>query len=440
MAATAILSYSLAISILLLFLAPVALLVVNHNSFHRFNRFILLSVITVSFLIPSFLFYFNSTWRAGAPEIQITLSEKDISENLSNIAKSEVAGVSILQILIYIYFIGISIISLYSIIAFIRLTGLVNRCRKEKSSDYTLCLHNNSSIAPFSFMRFIVISESDYQANGHIILLHETTHISNIHWIDLIYLDLAIIFLWYNPIIWLLRNKLRQIHEYEADQAVINHGINAIDYQKILITTAIDRKSISFTHSFANRSNSFRKRISMIGHSDSDSKRKSLALFLIPACVIALGAINNNISAEILSVIANSGTKPMGIISPADINNDDNQKLTESIAKEEPSDTHNIDNTTTVLPSPIVDQEPLAKLIKYSISISDNFDDFINKKFVIELAIDENGKITNVDTKSDDQNLNVLINEAFNKVEFEAYNHNGKPIKLQIALPISMTK
>ena len=46
--------------------------------------------------------------------------------------------------------------------------------------------------------------------------------------------DICIFFQWFNPGIWLLKQELQNIHEYEADETVINEGIDAKDYQLLI--------------------------------------------------------------------------------------------------------------------------------------------------------------------------------------------------------------
>ena len=158
-----LLSYSLAVSILLLILAPVTLLVINRNSFHRFNRWLLLSTITLCLLLPIGLMCIKNFGATVAPELQNTLNEVPVFDNFTNITQSEISGINVLTIIGYIYLIGIAVITIYVITAFLHVRGLIGKCRKEKHENYTLCIHNDIRIAPFSFMGQIVIAEADYQ-------------------------------------------------------------------------------------------------------------------------------------------------------------------------------------------------------------------------------------------------------------------------------------
>ena len=80
---------------------------------------------------------------------------------------------------------------------------LLHGGRQEKlEKGITLIIHDKN-IAPFSWMKYVVISEKDLQENGKEILIHEMAHVHNRHSIDLLISDICIIFQWFNPTSWL---------------------------------------------------------------------------------------------------------------------------------------------------------------------------------------------------------------------------------------------
>lgn len=84
-------------------------------------------------------------------------------------------------------------------------------------------------------MGYIVISRKDLEENGREILIHELAHIHNRHSWDLLAADVCIFFQWFNPASWLLKQELQNIHEFEADETVIKEGVDAKQYQLLLI-------------------------------------------------------------------------------------------------------------------------------------------------------------------------------------------------------------
>ena len=130
--------------------------------------------------------------------------------------------------------------------------------RKER---VTLIVHN-CDIAPFSWMGYIVISRKDLEENGREILIHELAHIHNRHSWDLLVADVCIFFQWFNPASWLLKQELQNIHEFEADETVIKEGVDAKQYQLLLIKKAVGTRLYSMANSFNH--SKLKKRITMM--------------------------------------------------------------------------------------------------------------------------------------------------------------------------------
>lgn len=93
----------------------------------------------------------------------------------------------------------------------------------------------SGKIAPFSWMRYIVVSEKDLQADCTPILAHELAHIRLRHSWDILIAQACIIVQWFNPAAWLVKQELQAVHEYEADSEVLRQGVNAKEYQLLLI-------------------------------------------------------------------------------------------------------------------------------------------------------------------------------------------------------------
>ena len=151
----------------------------------------------------------------------------------------------------------------------------------------TLVVHEQE-IAPFSWMKYIVISRKDLEENGREILIHEAAHIRHRHSIDLLVADICIFFQWFNPGAWLLKQELQNIHEYEADETVINEGVNAKEYQLLLIKKAVGTRLYSMANSFNH--SKLKKRITMMLKEKSNPWAKLKYLYILPVAAIAVTA------------------------------------------------------------------------------------------------------------------------------------------------------
>jgi len=229
-------------------------LLLSKETFHRFNRAALLGVLFFSLLIPCI----EMTTRHQVEVQQVVLSIEQLlmmaelnatAPEVGVVVQKEPA-VSWIQIVLLVYLAGIVFFACRNICSLICLFRLIYSGRHEKLEKGIILVVHNRAIAPFSWMKYIVISRKDLEENGREILIHETAHIRHRHSIDLLLADICIFFQWFNPGAWLLKQELQNIHEYEADETVINEGVNAKEYQLLLIKKAVGTRLYSMANSF----------------------------------------------------------------------------------------------------------------------------------------------------------------------------------------------
>lgn len=122
-------------------------------------------------------------------------------------------------------------------------------------------------VSPFCFFRIIVMSVEDYEQNRNFILTHEQEHIRLLHYLDLVVLAATCVVQWFNPFVWLLGKHLKSIHEYEADEAVINRGVDAKQYQKFLVAKVVGERMQLLANNL--RQGSLKSRIVMMNQKES---------------------------------------------------------------------------------------------------------------------------------------------------------------------------
>ena len=99
-------------------------------------------------------------------------------------------------------------------------------------------------------MKWIVLSREDYESGNTHILKHERAHIRLGHARDLLTIDILSAMQWFNPVMRMLKDDLRAVYEYEADDAVLREGANIKEYQYSLIRKAVSASGYSITNSF----------------------------------------------------------------------------------------------------------------------------------------------------------------------------------------------
>jgi TonB family protein len=291
-------------------------LLMRRDTFYSMNRIVLLCILVLSVILPaiqlpifdnSFISTLSGDGRAiievGLPQLDMSEAEKTAAAVSPEGARQEL-GVLFVRLLLLIYLLGMAITLVWKLVSLIRLTRFIpSGCVwTEKTDGVTIYCHLGQ-ISPFSWMNKVVLSEEDYNENPSV-LLHEKAHCHKGHSWDKLFVSLVEVFMWFNPCVWMLDHSLQEIHEYEADDAVLRHGVTSKNYQMLLIEKAISTSSYTFANGFNH--SLLKKRITMMMKKKSNQWSRTKALYLLPVAVIALGAFATTKSVTTPAVISDS--------------------------------------------------------------------------------------------------------------------------------------
>ena len=281
---------------------PVVKLLLSRETFHRFNRVALLGVMVLAWVLPWVRLSMNvSTPVAGQ---MVVLEELLITPDGAVAAQHAAHTWSMTSVATVIYIIGIVIALLWLIYSQWNLHRLLRTGRKEQLHDGITLHVLPGDIAPFSYFKHIVINEQDYRDNPQEILTHELAHIGLRHSWDVVFMGLVTLFQWWNPAAWLLCRELRQVHEYEADEAVLKSNVDVKQYQLLLIRKSVGNQLFSMSNNFNYQS--LKKRIRMMTINKSSRWNRLRALAVVPVIALALLAFANpKIDAAVVSATAN---------------------------------------------------------------------------------------------------------------------------------------
>jgi beta-lactamase regulating signal transducer with metallopeptidase domain len=138
----------------------------------------------------------------------------------------------------------------------------------------------------FTFLHMIYLPKEE---TDPIVLQHEQAHVTQLHWIDLLLTEIALIILWFNPFVRMLRNELRLQHEFLADRAVMSTGVSFEDYAQCLIRNINVAGSIdNATSPLSSSSN--KKRILMMTKKKTPAFSFALYVMLLPVAAVLLMA------------------------------------------------------------------------------------------------------------------------------------------------------
>ena len=286
-----LLIYSIKSALVLALLYLPYTLMLRQESFFRMNRITLLTILMLALVLP--IVDIPSLATPEQPVVyemqhRIMLMTQEAEMTTKSLAATT-RTISWLGILAIVYIIGVILALLIRLWQFFKIGQIIRGgCLwTDKSGKATIYCHIDD-VAPFSWMRSIVISEKDYKPYGREILLHEKAHILNLHSMDILFLTLVEAVQWWNPIAYLLGHSLRDVHEYEADDYVLHQGISLHNYQELLVKKALANTSYAFANNFNH--SLIKKRIYMMNHPKSNPWLRSKVLYILPVMLVVLTA------------------------------------------------------------------------------------------------------------------------------------------------------
>ena len=277
---TNFLIYDAKVAVLIIVFYMFYRLMLSRETFHRVNRVVLLLTAVASFVLPLCVITLHKTVRMEAVP---TVSVGDLQMEVA----ADAGPVWWQMLLPLIFIIGVVATLGHTLTSILKVWLLIRRSEQHLQPDGTIvCVTGNAEVSPFSWMHYIVMNRSDYEEHNAAILAHERGHIRLRHSWDLLLVDLLTALQWFNPAMWMLRQDLRAIHEYEADGEVLSQGINARQYQYLLISKASGIGGYSIANGISH--STLKNRITMMLHKKSNRRSLLKLLALIPIVGLAL--------------------------------------------------------------------------------------------------------------------------------------------------------
>lgn len=260
----------------------------SKETFHRFNRITLLSLIVFSFLLPLVEVTVKGVPEVSQPFFSLEESMQIVVMDSGHDSDETSVHFPWKTLMLQVYLSGILFFLLRYGWSMGRMFCLLRTCRKEEwEGGITLYVHRKK-VAPFSWMKMMVISEEDLAKNGMVILAHERAHILNGHSWDLLLMQVCILLQWFNPTVWFLKQELQTVHEYEADKWVVGQGVDAKAYQLSIIESVVGTRLFSIANNFNHTL--LNKRIRMMNKVSSNRWACLKCLFVLPMTALAVVA------------------------------------------------------------------------------------------------------------------------------------------------------
>ena len=409
------------------------------ETFFFFNRYALLGITALSFILP----------LINIPEMSPKLVEVEILpihwenfEVLTYEEQSTERSIDWMSIVGWIYVIGVLACFIYKMYDLIRLLRFIPKGCLWMEKESGLYIHCHAGkVMPFSWMNHIVISDTDYRENGEAILLHEKAHIACRHSWDVMWLAVVEVLQWFNPFVWMLSNDIQDIHEYEADLAVLRQGIDAKNYQRLIIRKAVSSGSYAFANSFNH--SSLKKRITMMMKKKSNPWARAKYLYVLPLATVAIAAFARpEVSNEVNEI---SSTKVNDL---ASIVKAEEAKSVENSLKQLVLNTDSVSPVKEKVIFQVVEEMPeypggmaecmkfLGKNVKYPVEAQENG---IQGRVIVSFVVTDEGDIQDpVVVKGVDPLLDAEAVRVISMMpKWKPGKQRGKAVNVKFTLPVS---
>ena len=407
-----------AMALALLYTCIIPLL--EKETFHRLNRLLILGCLVLSFAIP--LVHFTGGTN---PTVDMVRQAVQLPEVLINGNAKEQSVWSWADIMTCIYIIGVVAIFTMTVVQTVRLTRQLRQCEHITDNRGNTVVLTDCATSPFCLFHYIVMSRDDYANNRSYILTHEQEHIRLGHSIDLVVLQVATIIQWFNPFVWLIGKNLKAIHEFEVDEAVLNKGIDATQYQKFLVIKAVGNR----LQPFANNLNkeSLKRRIIMMNQKKSNRWMMLKALFIIPVATLAVSVFANTSD---MSNMANAVSTTANTLSTTNMQTKQSDKKIFRVVEEMPKF-----------------KGGDAKLMEFLMMNMKYPESAIKAKqqgrAIVGFVVGKDGTVSDVYIEKS-TGYDVLDNEAMRVVKsmpaWEPGKQKGKPVNVKYFVPITFSQ
>ena len=256
------------------------LLVMRRTSLFRFNRIVLLAGSAVCFVLPLVRLRTEAAAQAAAGPLTAVAAAAEPFSAPATTAPG--------PWLLLLYVAGAAAVLSFTAVAAARMLRTIRSGRTIDKDGYKLTIMDRD-VPSFSWGRHIVISLKDY-VNSPSILTHEMMHVDRHHSLDILFFTAVTVLHWFNPLAWITLSELKLLHEYEADEAVIDKGIDATQYQLLLVKKAVGEHRFSLANGFQH--SKLKNRINMMLKKQTPGWMRLAYILVLPVLAGAMFACN----------------------------------------------------------------------------------------------------------------------------------------------------
>ena len=250
------LPYFLNVSLYLLLFYGCYWLLLRQNTFFGLNRVYLLVSVGLSFVLPLIELPGKATniLKGGTLTLPTFVISGNPTVRTDGLTTNEWAWL--------IYGLGVTVMLGRLVLHAWAVRRLIERGKAFPRRDYTLVHLPDDSVPSFSFGQYLVLNQTDARSEPDALVRHEEAHICQHHTVDILFIEIARAAFWFNPLLWLYKRSLQEVHEFLADQAVTRTASHP-DYARQLVAHALNVPVAMLTTPFVSVS-TLKQRIVML--------------------------------------------------------------------------------------------------------------------------------------------------------------------------------
>ncbi|WP_020538216.1 M56 family metallopeptidase [Lewinella cohaerens] len=425
-------------------------LLLRQEKFFRLNRLYLLGTFVLGLVLP--LIKWSTLWAApewlGMPVVWLQ-TVTVAPENANIVSAAPAANWSWMSFFWRVYLLG----TLFAAIRFLfGLTKLFQyyRTGRKRWEDGICWIENEQAHAPFSWLHFLFWSNqaNTTEAERAAIVAHEKAHIQQKHSWDILLLEVVGIFCWWHPLWYAYRHELENIHEYLADATVLQ-ATPTREYGKLLLRQCLQQPDLPLVQTF--HTSQLKKRIIMMTKSPSSTLALGKYLLFLPLTLMLLMACEDAEAQEEMDKVVNDLSDEAKFFERVDtVITFDPATLTEDVAivktkiYEKADQMPIFGNCEGYTGQELEDCSGKNLLtfiyenVKYP---KEAFEAKQEGLALTKFVVDTQGRVTDIQLITEKTTEHTALNEAALATlrqlpDFTPGQHNGKPVSVQMVMPI----
>jgi len=259
-------------------------------TFYQWNRVYLVASLTVSLLLP----------LVRLPRVRTPFSVPEFGEFTLDLFALHVAdgpvmlsgnpdpGAGIFPVILYLLGCGGTL--LLFAIRYLKMRSVTRSAVLMRPGRLKIYVHKGPS-GSFSLFRRIYLDRHTWEKRTGPVIRHEAAHASLHHTLDILFFSLACGILWFNPFIYLYERSLKAVHEFEADQQMLDSGRNIITYQRLLLNQVFNTSIFTLQNGFSGPS-LIKKRMIMMTKKRSKRTSGFKLLLALPFIFMIVGYLS----------------------------------------------------------------------------------------------------------------------------------------------------